>query len=100
MARLNLTSNLTQGDPVFDHQIQATHRGQAHFANTGPFGATCGECALLGYYQQHFNKTGDVIKATHRGGCQKFYELTGKHGPIVPKHVPACKYFKPKEGKQ
>jgi hypothetical protein len=94
MARLNFLPHLTSGySAELDHQINTTHAGQAHFANTGPFGATCGECAFLGYHRQHRNANGDNVKATHHGGCAKFHELTGKHGPVVPKDAAACKYF-------
>jgi hypothetical protein len=92
------SSYLTGGhSSTVEHQIQSTHQGQAYFGNTGPFGATCGECIFLGYYQNHFNKAGDLIKSTHRGGCKKFHELTGKHGEIVPANAPACRYFERKQ---
>jgi hypothetical protein len=97
MVRLTLSSYLTLGySAVLDQQIRSTHKGQAHFANSGPFGATCGDCVFLGYHQQHFNKAGDLIKATYRGGCKKFHELTGKHGEIVPANASACRYFERK----
>jgi len=98
MARLTLSSYLTYShSATLDQQIRSTHKGQAYFGNTGPFGATCGECVFLGYYQQHFNKSGDRIKATYRGGCHRFYQLTGKHGAVVPANAPACRYFERKE---
>ena len=97
MARLNLLPHRTTGYPAeLDYQINTTHAGQAHFANTGPFGAVCGECAFLGYDRQHRNESGDSVRATHYGGCKKFHELTGKHGPVVPKHAAACRYFERK----
>src|SRR5262245_60967987 len=90
MARLDLMPGLTCGhSETLEQQIHSTHRGQAYFANTGPFGATCGECAFLGYYQQHRNKAGDVIKSTYHGGCEKFRRLTGDHGPVVPANAAA-----------
>jgi hypothetical protein len=97
MAYLKLTSNLTQGDPVLDHQIRTTHEGQAYWANSGPFGEVCGECAFLGYFRQQLTKAGELIKTTHCGGCQKFHEFTGKHGPSVPKRAAACRYFERRE---
>ena len=99
MVRLTASSSsyLTHGDSALEQQVRSTHRGQAHFGNTGPFGATCGECVFLGYYRQHFNKSGDRIKATYRGGCHRFYQLTGKHGAVVPANAPACRYFERKE---
>jgi hypothetical protein len=98
MARLTLTSGLTQGrSDALEQQIRMTHRGQAHWANGGPVGATCGECVFLGYYRQHRNGNGDLVKATYHGGCGKFHQLTGVHGPVVPKHASACRYFERKE---
>ena len=92
------SSYLTHGcSDTLEQQIRTTHCGQAHFGNTGPFGATCGECVFLGYYQQHFTKSGDRTKATYRGGCQKFHQLTGTHGAVVPANAPACRYFERKE---
>jgi len=75
MARLTLTPNLTSGhSDELAQQIRATYEGQAYFANTGPFGATCHEC------------------------CAKYHALTGKHGAVVPATAPACRYFERKEG--
>jgi hypothetical protein len=43
---MKTTSFLTTGhSPELAKQIQRTREGQAHFAGTGPLGATCGECA-------------------------------------------------------
>jgi hypothetical protein len=94
MARLTFIPGLTRGHvDMFEHQIQATHRGQAYFANTGPFGAICSECMFWGYHQQVRNSSGDTVKTVHRHGCKKFHELTGKHGDIVPASASACRYF-------
>jgi hypothetical protein len=96
--RLNLSPYLTRGySETLEHQIRTTHAGQAHFANTGPFGATCGECVFLGYFQQIRNEAGDTVRTVHRRGCKKFYELTNAHGPVVPSHAAACRYFQRKE---
>jgi len=92
------TSHLTPGHPdALAHQIRTTHPGQARFANTGPFAATCGKCVFLGYHRQIRNKSGDAVKTVHRGGCGKFYLLTGNHGPVVPKCTEACRYFAPRD---
>jgi hypothetical protein len=100
MKHLNLTPNLTQRhSDTLTHQIHTSYPGQAHFANSGPFGATCGDCMLLGYYREHRNRVGDIVGSHHYGGCKKFHELTGKHGSIVPKHAAACRYFQRKEDK-
>jgi hypothetical protein len=98
MARLTFLPHRTAGySAALEHQINTTHAGQAHFANTGPFGATCGECVHLGYFRQVRSKSGDVVKAVHHGGCAKFHQFTNKHGPVVPGHAAACRHFERKE---
>jgi len=92
--KLALIERLTQGYPdILAHQLRTTYAGQAHFANTGPFGATCGDCAFLGYYRPRHNNAGDIVGATRYGGCGKFHQLTGKHGAVVPKQAAACRHF-------
>jgi len=98
MTRLIFSRHLTHSySDALEQQIRSTHQGQAYFGGSGPFGATCGECIHLGYFRQHRNKAGDTIKSTHASGCAKFYEFTHKHGPAVPAHAPACRYFERKE---
>jgi hypothetical protein len=87
--------NLTAGyPPILAQQIRKTHEGMAHFAATGPFGATCGACEYLGYWRKFQNSSGDTVAAKRVGGCAKFFELTGKHGAVVPASAEACRYFK------
>jgi hypothetical protein len=103
MARLKLMPNLTQGySSVLDHQIRTTHKGQAYWANTGPFGTTCGECVFWGYFRTRRTTAGEAVKARHVQACAKFHELTGKHGAVVPANAPSCRYFerKAKEEKE
>jgi hypothetical protein len=96
MARLDLTPSLTSiHSETLEHQLHTTHVGMAHFANTGPFGRTCGECVFWSYCQQIRNNAGDLVRTVHRRGCKKFFELTGKHGDIVPANAAACRYFEP-----
>jgi hypothetical protein len=94
-----ITPHLTSGyDEILAHQIRTTQPGMAHFANSGPFGTTCGQCQHLAYYQQRRDAAGNLIGAKfRRDGCRKFFELTGKHGPLVPANAAACKYFERKE---
>jgi hypothetical protein len=99
MARLDLTPSLTSiHSEMLEYQLRATHAGMAHFANTGPLGATCGECVFWGYYRQIQNRASDNIKAVHRKGCKKFHQLTGEHGAVVPANAAACRYFERKNG--
>ena len=96
--KINYNPHLARGYPeTIEQQIRTTYQGQAHFANTGPFGATCGECVHLGYFRQVRSKSGDVVKAVHHGGCAKFHQFTNKHGPVVPGHAAACRHFERKE---
>ena len=90
---------MTSGyDAILTHQIRTTRPGMAHWANSGPFGATCGQCAHFGYWKQVRNAAGNIAKTTRiNGGCAKFLALTGKHGPAVPANAAACKYFQRKE---
>jgi hypothetical protein len=92
-SRLGSSYLMPGSSEVLEHQLRTTHPGMAHFANTGPFGATCGNCAMLGYHRQHRNTSGDLIKTTFTHGCAKFYALTGTHGPRVPTNAAACRHF-------
>jgi hypothetical protein len=56
--------------------------GMAHFANTGPFGETCGNCTHLGTGKQGLAR------------CMMFRKLTGRLGEYINKNYRACKYFK------
>lgn len=79
MALLRINTNLTHGESDFHTQAAITHRGQAHFAGTGPAGMTCAKCTLHG----------------HKGRCEAFKRLMQKAGPQVPADAAACKYFEP-----
>ena len=87
--------HLTQGyAPELAAQIRQSRPGMAHFAATGPFGATCGECLHFGSWKQIRGAAGNVVNTTRvKGGCAKFLALTGKHGPALPPNTPACRYF-------
>ena len=96
--KINYNPHLARGYPeTIEQQIRTTYQGQAHFGNTGPFGATCAECGFLGYYRRRHNACGDLISTSRWGGCAKFHELTGQYGPVVPGYAAACKYFQRRE---
>jgi hypothetical protein len=99
MARLSPTPNLTQGYRAdIAQQIHQTHRGQAHFAGTGPFTAKCAECALFNAWKRKRNAAGEIIgTARVSGACEKYRQLTGKLGPVIPSNTAACNYFERKE---
>jgi hypothetical protein len=101
--KMRNTPNLTKGhSDVLEHQISTTRPGMAHFANSGPFGTTCGECAYLGYFKTRRTMGGDTVKTKHVRACAKYHALTGKHGAVVPANTPSCRYFerKAKEEKE
>jgi len=62
--------------------------GMAFYAGTGPIGTTCGGCAHRGYYR--VNGAGKSVRWL---GCKVFKSLTGRHGRVVSKLNPSCKYF-------
>src|SRR5262249_53712353 len=88
------TPNLTKGhSDVLEHQIRTTRPGMAHWANSGPFAASCGECIYLGYDKVRRTMAGDAVKTKHVRACAKFHELTSKHGAVLPANTQSCRYF-------
>jgi hypothetical protein len=88
------TPHLTTGyDPTLTAQIAKTRPGMAHWAASGPFGRTCGDCDHLGYWRKVQNAAGNIVSTRRCRGCAKFFALTGRHGPVVPK----CRYFAPRD---
>jgi hypothetical protein len=75
---------------------ETTHQGQAHFAGTGPFGATCIECKLWMFYDWHsaHGKHGGEPKDAP---CAKYRQLMRKEGPKIPHAASACKYFEERD---
>ena len=78
-------------------QTPTGRQGASSWAATGPFGATCGDCVFLGYWKQIRNAAGDTVKSQRAGGCEKFFQLTAKHGPVVPSGTEACRHFQRRE---
>jgi hypothetical protein len=60
--------------------------GMAFFANSGPFGETCGNC-------QHLDRAG---RRKGQGRCLMFRKLTGRCGEKIDPGYSACKYFEVK----
>ena len=93
--------------PTEEQKVQAhsTYPGMAYFACTGPSDKTCGDCAFRGYRRETRNLTWSeknqefVVKTYRTYGCKKFKELSGHHGPKVPKEARACRYFEAKARK-
>lgn len=67
--------------------------GMAHFAGTGPDGATCRQCALWGSKKTRREPGRPGALLPRR--CKKFSQLL--QGAVcatgVPHHTPACRHF-------
>ena len=80
--------------------------GMAFFANTGPYGKTCGECKFRGLIRESTKATyserlQDFVHKSYRTTqCQMFKKLAGDYGSPVKKDYPACKYFEAREKKK
>lgn len=67
--------------------IRASVPGMAHFAGTGPEGATCGKCA---HWTISLNRRGSYV-------CAEYARMMHvEEGGKIPKNTPACRYFKTK----
>jgi hypothetical protein len=75
--------------------------GMAHFAGTGPYGATCGTCRFRGYWRPTKDKvdprTHLIKEKQYRTlACKKYLELSMRHGLPVKADWAACKYWEAK----
>ncbi|RWP64141.1 hypothetical protein [Mesorhizobium sp.] len=80
-------SELTDASSVSRDKLARTVPGMAHFAGTGPVGATCSECD---FWRQFGNQK--------KPSCEKFRLITGHSGKPVPGFTPACRYFNKRAG--
>lgn len=80
---------LTSVNPQLDAMISDTIPGMAHWAGSGPPGATCGKCAFL---------VSTTIRSKVSTRCGQYTKMMdGEIGPRpIPKNTRACKYFEPK----
>src|SRR5438045_21895 len=82
--------HLTIIDPELERLRRQTHSGMAHWAGTGPSGATCRQCVYwadgTGYYAGIFG----TLKPRR---CARYQEMIGVGGGPIPHDAPACKYF-------
>jgi hypothetical protein len=85
-----MSKYLTEPNPELAKLIRATPHGMAHWAGTGPAGASCDRCAHYGYFDQNGRRKPN--------GCALYFARTGVHGrDQLPKGTPACKYFNEKQ---
>jgi hypothetical protein len=85
MAKLDLKrqNELTDVSSISRDQTASTVPGMAHFAGTGPFGATCGDCSFW-----------QTIPKSQRMHCAKYVRMTkDKVKKPVPSRTPACRHF-------
>lgn len=77
--------------------------GMAHFAGSGPYGKTCGDCRHRGYEREKKRGKWDetlrqYVSEWYRYlGCAKFKQLTGTSGPVIRSDNRSCKYFEAQE---
>lgn len=89
------------GNPSLTHitpQQRRTRPGMAYFANTGPIGKHCADCAFWGYHRERAEKYDprigqNVVRKYRHNGCEKYRQMTGTHGPVISRDLAACKYF-------
>jgi hypothetical protein len=89
-----------QGDVQAAREM-ATHRGQAHWALTGPEGTTCRECAFWsmpsppeGPRWPRYKRDGEGNLKRRR--CRKFRTIAyGREGEGIPHYAYSCKFFVP-----
>jgi hypothetical protein len=81
--------NLTVIDEVLERSEFETAPGMAHWAGSGPEGATCGKCRFYGYTFVKSNGN----HANKRSACESFYKMTGRHGGTLEERQTGCKYF-------
>jgi len=75
---------MTDASTISRASLSKTVVGMAHFADTGPAGATCDGCA--------FWKNSPVRKKP-TNICHKFMQMTGDGMKAVPANCAACRYF-------
>lgn len=83
---------LTVLDLSFENMVARTPAGMAHWAGTGPKGATCRECSfyLPNGYSSSKTARGGLLK---NGPCKKYIDMTGVDNKRTPFETPSCKYF-------
>jgi hypothetical protein len=86
---------LTKIDPEFERRVAMTLPGMAHWAETGPPGTTCGQCARYGYEAPVRDRAGNTIGVTRKDKrCELFWVLMRQHGAKLPLQTPSCRHFK------
>jgi hypothetical protein len=78
-------------EPALRSQIETSYCGMAHFAGTGPEGATCRQCAHWSSESGHYKRDDGVLKPRR---CRRFASLNGgSAGDGVPHFALACRHY-------
>lgn len=76
-----------------DAKARIAHKGQAHFAGTGPARKTCRQCQFW-QFTTYYAVSGAHMGSLKPGKCHKRTMLMrGKVGESVPHDARACRYF-------
>jgi hypothetical protein len=79
-----MKDHLTKPDPKIARLVRKTPPGMAHWASTGPAGATCGRCL---FYQNKTERCGKYIAMMRAGGSRNVPVLK------VPSSTEACRHY-------
>ena len=81
---------LTRPNEALERMVDKTVPGMAHWAGSGPPGATCGKCKFYGTVMDH-------LERMRLKRCKKFLQLTYNVGPEpIPARTPSCRHFEAK----
>jgi hypothetical protein len=82
--------HLTEPNTELALLIKATPAGMAHWAGTGPNGATCRECEHYDYF--------DAKMKRHPNGCVLYYaNMRANCKTPIPARTPACWFFRKRD---
>jgi hypothetical protein len=94
--------NLTTPNQQIEDYEKTTTPGMAHWAGTGPAGATCGKCKFWSYFETVWR--GDhTVTVKHGARCEKYWRMTGRHGTeTIEEKTSACRHYeaRPKGAKK
>ncbi len=90
----DMQSHLTSPNQHVTAAASLSFPGMAHFAKTGPLGASCRDCC---YWEDDAPENNSQAN-THRtkanqACCAKYRQLTGHLGKKVPGDAAACRHF-------
>lgn len=94
MTLLKATLGLNrEGQEEVVQAFNRTHQGMAHFAGTGPIGATCRECKFWQHQKTWSSASGKGHGMPMPARCMRYRQLMHERGKMVPHDARACKHF-------